>query len=94
MGDSEGNSWGQQHRPHLDDGRRWRPMPCLWWPWLCQLLAVEDHHGAVDIELLVLEACRVQGRTVGPGTLFPSATIASAAPSSTLSPPGPSAGRS
>jgi hypothetical protein len=71
MGESETSSWGQRRGPHPDDGRRWRPMPCVWWPWLCQLLAVEDHHGAVDIDLLVLEACRVvRGRSVRPGTLF------------------------
>jgi hypothetical protein len=45
-------------------------MPCVWWPWLCQLLAVEDNYGAVDIDLLALEACRVRGSHVDAGTLF------------------------
>jgi hypothetical protein len=70
MGESDSSSGDQPRSRHPEERRPWQTMPSVWWPWLCQLLAVEDHHGAVDIDLLALEACRVRGTVVGPGTLF------------------------
>src|SRR5262245_48453499 len=46
------------------------PMPSVWWPWACQLLAVDTTTGSVELDLLALEPCRVRGSIVQPGTLF------------------------
>jgi len=47
-----------------------RPMPSVWWPWACQLLAADTTTGSVELDLLALEPCRLRGAIVAAGTLF------------------------
>jgi hypothetical protein len=55
----------------------WRSMPSVWWPWMCQLLAVEASDTSIDLELVALRRARVGGATVEAGMPF---TIRVAAP--------------
>ncbi len=55
----------------------WRSMPPVWWPWMCQLLAVEASDTSIDLELVALRPARVGGVRVEAGTPF---TIRMAAP--------------
>jgi hypothetical protein len=55
----------------------WRSMPSVWWPWMCQLLAVEASDTSIDLELVALRRARVGGATVEAGTPF---TVRMAAP--------------
>jgi hypothetical protein len=48
----------------------WRSMPSVWWPWMCQLLAVETTATSVDLELVALRRARVGGGAVEAGTPF------------------------
>src|SRR5262249_59964097 len=47
-----------------------RPMPSVWWPWACQLLAADTTTGSVELDLLALEPCRLRGAIVAAGTGF------------------------
>jgi len=57
----------------------WRSMPSVWWPWMCQLLAVEAAEESIDLELVALRAARVGTVTIEAGTLFTIRVPASAA---------------
>jgi hypothetical protein len=48
----------------------WSQMPCVWWPWMCQLLGVGDSPQSVELDLVALEPCRVRGTVVEAGTPF------------------------
>jgi hypothetical protein len=48
----------------------WSQMPCVWWPWMCQLLGVGVSAQSVELDLVALEPCRVRGTVVEPGTPF------------------------
>jgi hypothetical protein len=48
----------------------WRSMPSVWWPWMCQLLAVESSATSIDLELVAMRPARVGGATVEVGTPF------------------------
>jgi hypothetical protein len=48
----------------------WRSMPSVWWPWMCQLLAVESSATSIDLELVALRPARAGGATVEAGTPF------------------------
>jgi hypothetical protein len=45
-------------------------MPCVWWPWACQLLGVEASTTSVDFDLVSLEPRRIRGAIVEAGTPF------------------------
>jgi hypothetical protein len=45
-------------------------MPSVWWPWACQLLAVDTTTRSVGLDFVALEACRVRGAVVEAGTVF------------------------
>src|SRR5262245_41654233 len=48
----------------------WRSMPAVWWPWMCQVLAVEASATSIDVELVALRPARVGGATVEAGTPY------------------------
>jgi hypothetical protein len=56
----------------------WRSMPSVWWPWMCQLLAVEAVDTSIVLELVALRAARVGGVRVEAGTPFTIRVAASA----------------
>ena len=51
-------------------GRSWPPMPCVWWPWACQVLVVEASTTFVEFDLVSLEPRRLRGAMVEAGTPF------------------------
>jgi hypothetical protein len=45
-------------------------MPCVWWPWACQLLVVEPSTTFVDFDLVSLEPRGIRGAIIEAGTPF------------------------
>jgi hypothetical protein len=45
-------------------------MPCVWWPWACQLLAVDVSTAFVELDLVTSEPRPVRGAVVEAGTPF------------------------
>jgi hypothetical protein len=41
-------------------------MPCVWWPWACQLLVVEASTTFVEFDVVSLEPRRVRGAIAAP----------------------------
>jgi hypothetical protein len=54
----------------------WPAMPSVWWPWACQLLAVDTTTQSVDLDFVALRPGRVRGAVVEAGTLFTVRAIA------------------
>jgi hypothetical protein len=48
----------------------WRPMPSVWWPWMCQLLVVDPSPAAIELDLVALTPIRVRGTSIEPRTPF------------------------
>jgi hypothetical protein len=48
----------------------WRSMPSVWWPWMCQLLAVEESATSIDVELVAMRRARLCGTMVEAGAPF------------------------
>jgi hypothetical protein len=59
---------GARPTPALD--RWWPPMASVWWPWACQLLAVDTSTGSVDLDFVSLEPRRLRGGIIEAGTSF------------------------
>jgi hypothetical protein len=45
-------------------------MPCVWWPWLCQVAFVEEAWGRIALDLVSLETVRAGGTRVPAGATF------------------------
>jgi hypothetical protein len=45
-------------------------MPCVWWPWLCQVVFVEVASGLIVLDLVSLETVRAGGTPVPAGATF------------------------
>ena len=45
-------------------------MPSVWWPWMCQVLAIEESAASIDVELVALRPARVGGAMVEAGAPF------------------------
>jgi hypothetical protein len=58
------------HRPVLAAGSGWRAMPCVWWPWLCQVVFVESATELIGLDLVALEPARAGGTPVPAGATF------------------------
>jgi hypothetical protein len=56
-------------RPRQVDAA-WRPMPSVWWPWMCQLLAADATWTSIELDLIALTPLRARGVAVEPGTPF------------------------
>ena len=65
-----GSVTSRQTRVGAGAARPWPPMPCVWWPWSCQLLAVEPSSTFVDLDLVSLEPRRIRGAIIEAGTPF------------------------
>jgi hypothetical protein len=48
----------------------WRPMPSVWWPWMCQLLVADTSPTSIELDLVALSPIRVRGTSIGPRTPF------------------------
>jgi hypothetical protein len=57
-------------RPALTAGSHWRAMPCVWWPWLCQVVFVEVASELIALDLVSLEPARAGGTPVPAGATF------------------------
>jgi hypothetical protein len=58
------------HRPVLTAGSGWRAMPCVWWPWLCQVVFVESASELIGLDLVALEPARDWTRDGAPVTII------------------------
>jgi hypothetical protein len=45
-------------------------MPCVWWPWLCQVVFVEVASELIALDLVSLEPARAGGTPVPAGATF------------------------
>jgi hypothetical protein len=45
-------------------------MPCVWWPWACQLLAVDRATTFIELDLVTSEPHPIRGAVVEAGTPF------------------------
>ena len=45
-------------------------MPCVWWPWLCQVVFVEVAKELIGLDLVALEPARAGGTPVPAGATF------------------------
>jgi hypothetical protein len=45
-------------------------MPCVWWPWACQLLAVDVSTTFLELDLVTSEPRPIRGAVVEAGTPF------------------------
>lgn len=48
----------------------WRPMPSVWWPWMCQLLVADTSATWIELDLVASTSIRVRGTSVEPRTPF------------------------
>ncbi len=48
----------------------WRPMPSVWWPWMCQLLVADTSPTSIELDLVGLNPIRVRGTSIEPRTPF------------------------
>jgi hypothetical protein len=48
----------------------WRPMPSVWWPWMCQLLVADTSPTWIELDLVASTPIRVRGTSVEPRTPF------------------------
>jgi hypothetical protein len=59
-----------QHHSVFPAGCNSQAMPCVWWPWTCQLVFVEVATRSIVLGFVSREPCRVRGTNLLPGTPF------------------------